>query len=171
MADTVTSDDQARPSLTSPLMPSDPTSPDTDQWPLRDHLQLPATPQAVGRARKHARLMTDKWGLTALSDSVEVIVSEMVTNSVRAATSHYRGAGSDTDSTNNPPPVQLWLFSSKHEILIQVWDTDDRQPARRPSEPTSENGRGLLIVESLSTSWGTSRAVGTPGKLVWARVS
>ena len=56
-----------------------------DQWPLRDFLELGALPSAVPCARLHARLVVQEWGLTALADNVELVVSELATNATCTA--------------------------------------------------------------------------------------
>src|SRR6266851_1102428 len=58
-------------------MPSD--------WPLQSHLDLGALPTAPGCARLHARHVLWEWGLEPLSETVELLVSEIVTNAIRAA--------------------------------------------------------------------------------------
>jgi hypothetical protein len=55
-------------------------------------------------------------------------------------------------------------------VVIQVWDRCDRLPVRRDAEPDSEGGRGLLLVDSLSTEWGSYPPEGAGGKVVWAVV-
>jgi hypothetical protein len=47
-----------------------------DQWPLRDFLELGALPSAVPCARLHAELVVHEWGLTALADNAELVVSD-----------------------------------------------------------------------------------------------
>ncbi|HEX6990052.1 MAG TPA: hypothetical protein VF282_11350, partial [Bacillota bacterium] len=60
------------------------------RWPYRTFLELGALAGAVPSARLHARLVLAEWGLAALSDDTELLVSELVTNGVRAsrATGH-----------------------------------------------------------------------------------
>jgi two-component sensor histidine kinase len=93
--------------------------------------------------------------LGGLGDSVELIVSELVTNAIHASQS----AGL--------PSVRLWLHSDKEHVLVQVWDGDHRAPTPQQVELEAEGGRGLLLVESLSTDWGTYRPDGWNGKVVW----
>jgi anti-sigma regulatory factor (Ser/Thr protein kinase) len=46
---------------------------------------LGALPNAVPCARLHASLVLAEWGLKALAETAELIVSELVTNAVRAS--------------------------------------------------------------------------------------
>jgi len=52
----------------------------------RSHLVLGALPSAVPCARLHAKLVLAEWGLKALAETAELLVSELVTNAVRRFT-------------------------------------------------------------------------------------
>ena len=140
---------------------------DMDAWPLRSYLALGAQAGAVPAARLHARLLVHEWGLNELAETVELIVSELVTNSVQAS----EGL---TDSCYNgrwrpgKPPVRLWLESDGIRILVHVWDANDQLPEQQEPELDAEHGRGLLIVESLSARFGVYRPERSSGKVVWA---
>src|SRR5690242_1522197 len=64
-------------------------------WPLQSYLAFGALPTAVPCARLHARMIVAEWGLPQLAEIVELIVSELTTNAVRASEgltgSRYRG--------------------------------------------------------------------------------
>ena len=139
----------------------------SSDWPLQSHLELGALPTAPGCARLHARQVLWEWGLEPLAETVELLVSEIVTNAMRAsqelATSRSPGrwlAGT--------PTVRLWLSSNRTAVLIQVWDADHQMPQRQDTEPEAESGRGLLLVEALSAQWGSYVPNGWSGKIVWA---
>jgi hypothetical protein len=136
-------------------------------WPLQSHLQLGALPTAAPCARLHARLVVAEWGLNVLVDTVELLVSELVTNAVQASAglmaSRYRGRWRP-----GLPPVRLWLRSDHERVLVQVWDGNDQMPRRQELGPDAEHGRGLLLVESLSAQWGAFAPDRSGGKVVWA---
>ncbi len=50
-----------------------------DNWPLHSYLELGAFPGAVPCARLHSRQLLWEWGLTDFSDTIELLVSELVT--------------------------------------------------------------------------------------------
>ncbi len=134
-------------------------------WPLRSFLELRAVPPSVPTARAHARVMLHEWCLAALADTVELLVSEIATNAVRASArvARQRGAGQ--------LPMRLWLTSDRRSVLTQVWDADRHQPVPQDLGPDAECGRGLLLVQTLSAQWGyyAPDGPGTPGgKIVWA---
>jgi anti-sigma regulatory factor (Ser/Thr protein kinase) len=133
----------------------------TTAWPVMSYLELAALPTAVGSARKHARAVALEVGLSALADNIELIVSELATNAVRA-TQHLR------DSTLTTPVVRLWLASELQSMLIQIWDASSQMPVRRDAGPDDESGRGLMLVNCLGSEWGAYRKAN--GKVVWVIV-
>ena len=132
----------------------------TGEWPLQDFLELGALPGAVPCARLHARQVIWEWGLARLADSVEIIVSEIVTNAVQASRS--------LEWTHS---VRLWLLSDKARVLILVWDANPQPPVRVDADDEAESGRGLLLVETISDQWGSFATRETGGKAVWAAVT
>lgn len=131
----------------------------TDDWPLRDFLELGALPGAVPCARLHARLMLAEWGLAGLIESAEIVVSELITNAVTATR---------TLGWMPPPPVKLWLLADATQVLIAVWDANPRLPSRSEAGELTEGGRGLLLVESLATQWNACPTPHYGGKVVRA---
>jgi anti-sigma regulatory factor (Ser/Thr protein kinase) len=124
------------------------------------HLDLAALPTAVACARMHARAIALEWGLTALADNIELIVSELFTNAVRAT--ECRGRGLTT------AVVRLSLASDLQCVLIRVWDGSSQMPVRRDAGPDDESGRGLMLVSHLGSEWGAYRKAN--GKVVWVIV-
>ena len=55
------------------------------EWPLRSHVELRALPASVRSARLHARNILHEWRMGGLADTAELLVSEMITNAVRAS--------------------------------------------------------------------------------------
>jgi hypothetical protein len=137
--------------------------------PLESYLELGAYPTAVPCARLHARLVVTEWGLGALADSAELIVSELVTNAVRAAegltASRYEGR-----RRPGLPPVRLWLQSDYECLVVMVWDGSDQMPQREAPGAESQGGRGLWLVEARSDEWGAFKRGHARGKVVWARI-
>ncbi len=131
------------------------------------HLELGAFPTAVPCARLHAKHVLREWNLPDLADTAELIVSELVTNAVRASAglmqSRYDGRW-----VPGAPPVRLWLLSDGRHIVIQVWDANEEMPACQDAGLDAEGGRGLLLVESLSVEWGSYTPEMSSGKVVWA---
>lgn len=129
-------------------------------WPLCSYLELGALPSAVPCARLHATQVLWEWGLTGLSESIELVVSELVTNAVRASQGQAW-----------PPVIRLWLLSDRSRVLVLVWDDSRLCPVRIHADEETEGGRGLLLVEAMSEQWNWFQPTGHEGKVVWAEVS
>ena len=135
-----------------------------DAWPRRSHLELGAYPTAPGSARGHAGNVLREWRLGQFAEAAEMVVSELVTNSVLAT----RAARWPT----RQPPVRLWLVSDGASVLVRVWDAVARPPERREAGLEDESGRGLAIVAALCADWGHHYPPPeTGGKITWAHIT
>lgn len=108
--------------------------------------------QAPGRARRLVRRALERWGLDDLSDSVELLVSEVVTNAVRYA----------------ERPVTLRLLRTD-VLRCEVGDDSPQLPRQRRARDTDEGGRGLFLVNRLARRWGATRL--STGKVVWFEIA
>ncbi|MFE4370181.1 SpoIIE family protein phosphatase [Streptomyces sp. NPDC056835] len=106
---------------------------------------------APGRARRLARRALARWGLEELSDSVELLISEVVTNAVRYA----------------ERPVTLRLLRTD-VLRCEVGDDSPQLPRQRRARDTDEGGRGLFLVNRLARRWGATRL--STGKVVWFEI-
>ncbi|SEG43230.1 Serine phosphatase RsbU, regulator of sigma subunit [Actinacidiphila yanglinensis] len=102
----------------------------------------------VARARELTRRQLAAWGLEHLSDVAELLVSELVTNAIKAAS--YE--------------VELRLMRVG-KLLVEVSDDNHNLPQLQRAEADDVCGRGLALVSHLSRRWGTSRKA--VGKVVW----
>ena len=151
------------------------TRPDPGPLPARTQRQRPdpATRERtlllgpVDTAPRCARATLSEsltlWGLRHLNEPGEAITSELVTNAITASIEGARARGTE------PPPVTLWITARNGELCIRVWDPDPTPPPRDQPRPDddAEHGRGLLIVNALSSRWGWHHAP-NGGKYVWA---
>jgi anti-sigma regulatory factor (Ser/Thr protein kinase) len=131
-------------------------------WPIQSHLELEALPAAVPCARLHAKQMLWEWDMGVLAESVELVVSELVTNGVRASR-----------AMEHVPPVRLRLSSDKARVLVEVWDGSYRPLQSGIGETPAldeESGRGLFLVAAMSTMWDWYRSPECTGKVVWAMI-
>jgi serine phosphatase RsbU (regulator of sigma subunit)/anti-sigma regulatory factor (Ser/Thr protein kinase) len=103
---------------------------------------------APGRARRLARRALSRWGMEDMTDSVELLVSEVVTNAVRYASR----------------PVTLRLLRTD-VLRCEVGDDVPQLPRLRQARATDEGGRGLYLVNRLARRWGATRL--STGKVVW----
>ncbi|MEU1116401.1 MULTISPECIES: SpoIIE family protein phosphatase [unclassified Streptomyces] len=117
------------------------------------HQRLAGDAAEVGRARETVRAQLRDWSLESLTDTAELLVSELVTNVVR----HSR-------STR----IDLRLVRAG-ALVCEVEDDDQTLPTLLSAGPADEFGRGLRVVSALAKEWGTSRT--RQGKTVWFELS
>lgn len=89
-------------------------------------------------------------GAESWAADVVLVVSELVTNSVRAGAS----------------TIDVDLRADEHRIDVKVADDAPGWPTPRTASLDDLDGRGLAIVDELAHRWTTSP--GTPGKSVTA---
>ena len=117
-------------------------------------LELSPGPHAPGDARRATRDTLRRWELPALVDRVVLVVSELVTNSVRYGR----------------PPLRLDLRRLRGCVRVDVHDTVPEEPVlhgRPDVDADRESGRGLLIVSVVADEVGVEQVPGD-GKNVYA---
>ncbi|MFF4797155.1 ATP-binding protein [Streptomyces sp. NPDC001351] len=102
--------------------------------------------------RRIVRSLLDEWGLTELTDAVELGVTELVANVVR----HVPGRR-----------CVLLVLRSAAGVRVEVADGCPQLPCI-PAElsPEAEGGRGLVLLDAVVDKWGVGPAAGG-GKTVW----
>ena len=85
-----------------------------------------ALPTATPCARLHARTISLEWGLGELADTVELVVSELVTNAVLASVDH--DGRPRYSAEHGLACVHLRLSTDGLAALIEVWDENTRPP-------------------------------------------
>ncbi|MFJ8539051.1 SpoIIE family protein phosphatase [Streptomyces sp. NPDC093591] len=126
------------------------TGPDSDLF-RNAALELLGGIEAAPRARAFASGVLTSWRFpTDLHDLGVLAASELVANSLQHGT----------------PPMRLRLRRTDRRLIIEVTDGDDHLPRRRRAEPGDESGRGIAIVATVASAWGSRRTPGG-GKAVW----
>ncbi|TQK50845.1 anti-sigma regulatory factor (Ser/Thr protein kinase) [Streptomyces sp. SLBN-118] len=136
------------------------TAPLVDQCPGADHrynFELPARVEFVARARRLTHEQLHLWGIGGdVRDTAMLVVSELVTNAVVHTDGHL---------------VACELLIGAELLRITVQDQ-----GASPAVPhvchtvEEERGRGLLLVEAVSSAWGADESKHGPGRLVWAEL-
>ncbi|WP_351222759.1 SpoIIE family protein phosphatase [Streptomyces sp. NPDC002133] len=125
--------------------------------------QLTAEPQEVRHARRLVREQLTVWELDEQADTLELLVSELVTNAVRHGADGASAAGGAGGGG-----IELRLVRTD-ALLCEVMDDGHILPTLLSAGPGDESGRGLRVVSRLAREWGTSRSGG--GKSVWFELS
>lgn len=144
-------------------------APPRARWAAQSTLVIAALPTATPCARLHSRNIAHEWSLGELVDTLELVVSELVTNAVQASVDH------DGRPRYSPEHglacIHLRLSTDGLSVLVEVWDENVGVPA--PGEPDldDEGGRGLMLVDALTERWGWSAPESGRGKVVWALIA
>jgi hypothetical protein len=117
-------------------------------------------PESVKIGRDFTRATLPRWGMAALLDVTELVVSELLTNALRYG---IPSPGRLTDEC----PIRLKLLEQDPYLMCMVTDPGSAVPVRRESGPFAESGRGLNVVDSCCVRWGWHLLAGG-GKVVWA---
>jgi anti-sigma regulatory factor (Ser/Thr protein kinase) len=108
-------------------------------------LCLPARVEQVGVAREF--VVATLGAGHPCAGIVQLIVSELVTNSIV----HSR-SGARADGT-----VTIGLSGDSHRVRVEVTDLGGTSlPRLREFDFCSESGRGLFMVEALAAAWSCS---------------
>lgn len=124
---------------------------------LTRQIDLTARPESAGLARRFAHACLVAWQLDRLTDDVDLVVSELVTNALLHARSEGRRSA----------PIRLEVLCEPQSLTCRVIDGSIAPPTQESVGDTAENGRGLLLVDILAAQWGWFS--GPEGKAVWAR--
>ncbi|MGW7067091.1 ATP-binding protein [Streptomyces sp. NPDC054855] len=116
--------------------------------------QLPCTPDSVSRGRALVSTVLAKWGMREeLTGAGGVIVSELLTNVVNHTS---------TDLTT------VAIHRGRSRVRIEVADASPAAPCIRGAGGSAECGRGLLLIDGLSSHWGYVKYPW--GKVIWAEL-
>ncbi|MQY11445.1 hypothetical protein SRB5_15630 [Streptomyces sp. RB5] len=100
-----------------------------------------ATAAWVGRLRRIGGRKLRSWGLDALIDDAQLLISELVTNGFRYGTEQQ---------------ITFRLVIGTEVLVLQVDDGSPELPQIRDADPHAVSGRGLLLVDAVATAWGVS---------------
>ena len=113
--------------------------------------RFPPLPTASRSARDWMRPQLDRWSLAPVADTAQLLVTELVSNVVC-----HVGA-----------PMTVRMTRDAETIRVEVEDTSARLPEAREPDPAAEGGRGVALIATLASRWGTHLHRGDPGKTVW----
>ena len=141
-----------------------------DHQPRYEHeLTLVPLPTEVRRARQFARYVLQQQRIAPERiGTAELLVSELVTNAVKT-----------TSMTKLPAPygpvhdhfrlIRIRLSLVDRSVVIEVQDGSDKPPVLQEQRLDSEDGRGLAVVESMSSRWDYF-LLSSGGKVVWCEL-
>jgi hypothetical protein len=139
-------------------------------WPLTTDIgPIGALPTAPSLARGITSTVLMDWGLVDLADVAELLVSELTTNVVRAATGPDGNPRYPADG--QLPVFWVRLLYDRARLMVEVWDSLPPAlgtPEVRHPDADEESGRGLELIDALTEDWGWETVPEWQGKVVWA---
>ena len=108
---------------------------------------------SIRLARQHAGDLAGQLAGGSCVDAVRLLVTELVTNSVRYAT------GSQ---------VRLRVAGDPQRVRVEVQDDGPGFTGPRTPDPVNGGGYGLVLVDELAADWGVNREADTT--TVWFEV-
>ncbi len=99
------------------------------------------------------------WGADGcVRDDAVLMTSELVTNAL------VHAAGER---------IVCRVHRAAHRVRIEVEDQNrgPAHPVPRCPGPDDQHGRGLFLVDALSTDWGVTVVDGRPARVVWAELT
>ncbi len=140
--------------MTDPQSPQAPRRPTTGRGNRLLATSLPWHADSVGEARTKVRALTMQQGLPAeCVRAAALLASELVSNAVE----------------HGAPPLQLRVLTTGTGLRLEVDDASPTAPSLLGVPATAATGRGLTIVDAVSSAWGHYSTVS--GKCVWCDIA
>jgi len=117
-------------------------------------LQLPRELTSVRLARRFVAEHLEEWGIEELLDDALLVTSELAANAITHAES----------------ACKIRISRTVSSVRIDVIDAGSGTPEPQPPSSTSEHGRGLHLVDAITSAWGLDDIPGD-GKVVWAELA
>jgi anti-sigma regulatory factor (Ser/Thr protein kinase) len=109
---------------------------------------LMPTVESVRFSRKIVRGALARFD-TDFVEAAAILTDELVANAIR----------------HGEPPIVLDVKSDEDRLTVSVTDGGPGAPIPVIADPDAESGRGLMVIEKLSDTWGVSDL--PKGKCVW----
>ncbi|MBM9507808.1 ATP-binding protein [Actinacidiphila acididurans] len=133
--------------------------------PCVERIKVGAVPSAAAMARIFVRQALRTWNLDRLGDDAELVVSELVTNAVKATEAASSALGMYGMAADM---VVIEIAAHDDTLRIAVEDSSRQRPALQVVDGDAEGGRGLFLVEALCIRW--DALLLDNGKVTWAEL-
>lgn len=113
-------------------------------------MRLDHGPESLHQARVMIAEAMRSVGSIVPEDDALLVADEIASNALR------HGGGS----------AEISVDASRSSVHVEVRDASSKRPVLHRPGSMDEGGRGLLLVSSIATAWGT-RPAAEGGKTVW----
>ncbi|WP_240810774.1 ATP-binding protein [Streptomyces tendae] len=117
-------------------------------------LPFEALPSEVRLLRHAAAAQLSQWGVPAVGDAAQLVVTELATNVIK-----HVGEGS---------AATLILERKRERLRVEMHDKASALPSLHAAGCDSECGRGLHMLAAMAVDWGTVATAA--GKAVWCEI-
>lgn len=104
---------------------------------MRHSRSFENAPQSV-TATRHFAIATLQNAAAETLEAIQLMVSELASNCVRHTDSRF----------------DLTIIQTAREVRVEAIDCGRGEPRMRSPRPADPSGRGLRIIDMLSTGWG-----------------
>ncbi|KPI32150.1 hypothetical protein OV320_2326 [Actinobacteria bacterium OV320] len=120
--------------------------------PTQYRMTLTVGEHSARHIRRIARMHLENWELQHLTDTVELALTELIANVIRHVPDNH---------------CTVLLLKQQTGVRAEVTDAyGELLPTPTKSDPESEGGRGLFLLDAFVDKWGVSPTAGG-GKTVW----
>ena len=121
---------------------------------VRSARRYPPDPAIVTSVRSFAAGRLKTLQLNELRDEVELLLTELITNAIIHARTEF----------------EIRVEASGAGVRVEVTDDNPTMPVAGTLSAAALSGRGLMLVQSMSTRWGAHRNP-AGGKSVWFEIT
>lgn len=122
---------------------------------LRSVLPFRAEPAVVRGLRRIVGGQLAEWGLSAVAEGAELVVSELATNVIK-----HVGHGE---------AATLVVEVAGGRVRVELHDCSRLLPVPATSMSEDESGRGMMLLAAVGVDWGA--VLTATGKAVWCELS
>jgi hypothetical protein len=146
------------------------TAPEIAAIHRADQVYLAALVTSAACSRLFVRRVCSSWQFDdERTGIVELLVSELASNAIQASgAAEARLVGEPASGERKLIGIRLLEFQAS--LVIEVWDASPKPPVLLAPTAALEHGRGLQLVDALSTRWGHYEA-SMGGKVVWCEIA
>lgn len=122
------------------------------QQPADRYLVGPGA-DGVREGRRYVRRQVMGAGAEELADDAALVAAELLANALQ----------------HGAPPVLIGVEARPGRVRLEISDASPRWPVVAPLNDANMTGRGFVLVDAVSTSWGVHREV-HGGKTIWCEL-
>ncbi|MEV5411606.1 ATP-binding protein [Thermopolyspora sp. NPDC052614] len=119
------------------------------------------SPSSAAIARNRLARLLKEWGHGDLTETAQLVLTELMTNAAKATVGFYALTGVDSGDehallhemlTASDESIEVDVYRSSDAIGLAVWDRLRTPPRLREADEGDVGGRGLTLINELAAS-------------------